>query len=446
MTVTGYDYEHMKSTEGNVNSVQKPSAVNTQKISETQKPDTPKTSGNQMISDDQKISSTQKTSGTSGTQKTSGTSGTSGTQKTSGTSGTSGTQKTSGTSTTQKTSGTSGSSNTKKTSGTSTTQKTSGSSTTQKTSSTSGTSSTQTDKKTSGAPGASDANDGKKKGEKIVSNNENVYTGWKSDAIGKEEMIRVKNNESHIPSEDDVINDDNGYHSKMKPVDLVKNVRENIILLLVILIPIVGMYALFRLRVRGCLMDGTSKSNTMFSLLTVSLLMTVSETIFVYWYNIERVHNNIVFNFEQMFGFQEYLTFKKINANMPNVVHSEFKKSYEKNLQSITFIMFLPIFLICIFMMSILTGCMSLNYKDVLGIIINVLLLITVFGVTFVNLGIKQSAPIDLKKLAETFDPFDDVHRFQTTYNMANNNTIKSLLGGFFGSIIAFIVFVYMYK
>jgi hypothetical protein len=174
--------------------------------------------------------------------------------------------------------------------------------------------------------------------------------------------------------------------------------------------------------------------------------MTVSETIFVYWYNIERVHNNIVFNFGQMFGFNEYLTFKIINSNIPNVVHSEFKKSYEKNLQSITFIMFLPIFLICIFMMSTLTGCMSLNYKDVLGIIINVLLLIAVFGVTFVNLGIKQSAPIDLKKLAETFDPFDDVHRFQSRYNMANNNTIKSLLGGFFGSIIAFLIFVYMYK
>jgi len=273
-----------------------------------------------------------------------------------------------------------------------------------------------------------------------------MYKGWSSDVIGKEEMIKIKKDESQIPTEDEVINSDNGYHNKMKPVNLVKNVQENIILLLAILIPIIGMYALFRLRVKGCLMDSTSQSNTMFSLLTVSLLMTVSETIFVYWYNIERVHNNIVFNFERMFGFQEYLTFKKANANMPNVVHSEFKKSYEKNLQSITFIMFLPIFLICIFMMSILTGCMSLNYKDVLGIIINVLLLITVFGVTFVNLGIKQSAPIDLKKLAESFDPFDDVHRFQTRYNMANNNKIKGLLAGLFGSIIIFIIFVYMYK
>ena len=417
MTVTGYDYEHMKSTEGNVNFVQKHSTVqNIHDISENQKHGTQKTSGTsttQKTSSTSSTSTTQKTSGTSTTQKTSGTSGTSTTQKTSGTSGTS---------TTQKTSGTSGSSTTQKTSGAS------GSSTTQKTS------------------GASDANDDKKKAETVVSDNKNVYTGWKSDVIGKEEMIRVKNDESYIPDEDDVINDKNGYHSKMKLVDLVKNVRENVILLLVILIPIVGMYALFRLRVRGCLMDSTSKSNTMFSLLTVSLLMTVSETIFVYWYNIERVHNNIVFNFGQMFGFHEYLTFKTINSNIPNVVHSEFKKSYEKNLQSITFIMFLPIFLICIFMMSTITGCMSLNYKDVLGIIINVLLLIAVFGVTFVNLGIKQSAPIDLKKLAETFDPFDDVHRFQSRYNMANNNTIKSLLGGFFGSIIAFLIFVYMYK
>lgn len=246
-----------------------------------------------------------------------------------------------------------------------------------------------------------------------------------------------------MKEEDDVINKENEYHKGMKNVDIRMNIFENVVLLFVILVPVMGMYALFRKR-KNCLVGG--RSNTMFSLLTVSLLMTTSEALFVYWYNIQKTHNNINGKLEKSIGFKQYISMKNMNGDIPNVVYSEFKKSYERNLQSITFIMMLPILLICIFMLSLLTGCMSIGYKDILGIIINVLLLVVVFGVTFVNLGTKQSAPVNFKEIGDTFDPLGDVHRFQTEYAFLSSGDVLGMFSGLMGGIIAFVVFVYMYK
>lgn len=251
---------------------------------------------------------------------------------------------------------------------------------------------------------------------------------------------------NRLKQEDDVINSKNKYHSGMQKVDLQSNVFENVVLLFVILIPVIGMYALFRFNKKKCFEGGQDRSNTMFSLMTVSLLMTTAEAIFVYWYNIQRTYNNIKDKLDKNIGFAQYISMKNMNDGIPNVVHTEFKKSYEKNLQSITFIMLLPILLISIFMMSLLSGCMRIGYRDVLGILVNVLLLVVVFGVTFVNLGMKQSAPVNFKGVADTFDPLDDVHRFQTEYSFLSNRDILGMFGGLMGGIIAFATFVYTYK
>lgn len=255
-------------------------------------------------------------------------------------------------------------------------------------------------------------------------------------------------NVNRLEEEDDAINLKNKYHSNsnMEKVDLRTNVFENVILLFVILIPVIGMYTLFRFNKKKCSIGSQDKSNTMFSLLTVSLLMTAAESIFVYWYNIQRTHNNIKGKLDKKIGFAQYISMKNINDGIPNVVHTEFKKSYEKNLQSITFIMLLPILLICIFMMSLLTGCMNVGYRDILGILVNVLLLVVVFGVTFVNLGMKQSAHVNLKEVADSFDPLDDVHRFQTKYSFLSSRDILGMFSGLMGGIIAFVAFVYKYK
>lgn len=264
--------------------------------------------------------------------------------------------------------------------------------------------------------------------------------------IGMGNIQKTTVDVNRLKQEDDVINSKNKYHSGMQKVDLQSNVFENVVLLFVILIPVIGMYALFRFNKKKCFEGGQDRSNTMFSLMTVSLLMTTAEAIFVYWYNIQRTYNNIKDKLDKKIGFAQYISMKNMNDGIPNVVHTEFKKSYEKNLQSITFIMLLPILLICIFMMSLLSGCMRIGYRDVLGILVNVLLLVVVFGVTFVNLGMKQSAPVNFKGVADTFDPLDDVHRFQTEYSFLSNRDILGMFGGLMGGIIAFATFVYTYK
>lgn len=243
--------------------------------------------------------------------------------------------------------------------------------------------------------------------------------------------------------QDAIINSKNKDLKGTKKVDLRANILENIMLLFVILIPIIFMFALFK----GKKCTGSSdKSNTMFNLLTVSLLMTTFEAIFIYWYNIQNTYNNISTKIDKDIGFEQYLFLKGMNNQMPNTVHSEFKKSYEKNLRSITFIMFLPIMLICIFMLSSLSGCVSIGYKDVLAILINVLLLVVVFGITFVNLGMKQSEPVDFKEIADTFVPYSDTHRFQKKYSFMLQNDIIGLFTGLVAGIILFITFVSKYK
>jgi cytochrome bd-type quinol oxidase subunit 2 len=249
----------------------------------------------------------------------------------------------------------------------------------------------------------------------------------------------------NLDTEDDIINRENKYHKQPREIDLRRNIKENVGLLFVILVPIIGMYYMFRKKTRGCLLD-KNRSNAMFNILVVSLLMTTFEVMFVYWYNIQNVHNDIQEKIGNRLGFHEYLFMKDVNNDIPNVLHSEFKKSYERNLQSITFILMLPILLICIFMLSSLTGCVSVGYKDVLGIIVNVLLLIVVFSITFVNLGMKQSAPVDYGKIADTFDPYEDVHRFQKYYDIVSDKQVVGIFGGLMAGILAFIAIVYSIK
>jgi hypothetical protein len=172
------------------------------------------------------------------------------------------------------------------------------------------------------------------------------------------------------------------------------------------------------------------KLNSLYSFTVVSLFMTIAESYFVYWYNIQRIFNNIIDAIDNEVTFDGYLKVKKINSTIPNAVHSELKKSYEHNLTSITFVMLIPILLISVFMISFLSGKVTISLHDATAIIVNILLLAVTFGMTFVNLGMKQSEQIDTKQIAESFDPFDDTHRFQTKYDFVNNPIFTSSFAG----------------
>ena len=95
-------------------------------------------------------------------------------------------------------------------------------------------------------------------------------------------------------------------------------------------------------------------------------------------------------------------------------------------------------------MMSLLSGCMNIGVKDVMGILVNVLLLVVVFGVTFVNLGMKQSAPVNFKESL-----IRSTHSMTTDFKQSIHFYLIVISLGCsvnHGRIIAFATFVYTYK
>lgn len=236
--------------------------------------------------------------------------------------------------------------------------------------------------------------------------------------------------------EDEIINKNNKYHDSFKDVDIRSNIAENVVVFLVLLVPIIIMFFLFRIHNKhDCTDKNIQVSNVMFALMLVSLLLTVSEALYIYGFNVENNYNQLSKVINKNIGFKEYLDIKQINQQMPNIVLNDGKISYENNMQSTTFLMFVPILLICIFMLTSLTGCLSLTFKEMIGIFINFLILLSIFSLTFVNLGISQSDPVDYAKIANKFDPFDEVHRFQTNYSFMDNKITIIL----FLSLIVFI-------
>lgn len=211
-------------------------------------------------------------------------------------------------------------------------------------------------------------------------------------------------------NEDDVINSENKYHTNMMFIDMNKDVMRNSGIVVMILTMVTTAMLLLG---NGDGKVNDARLNTLYSFMVISLFMTIAESVFVYWYNIQNVYNNIIEKAERDIGIDEYVQLKRLNTSTPNVVHNALSVSYQKNMQSITFIMYIPVLLICVFMLAYLTGKVSITYKDTAAIVINILLLVMTFGVTFVNLGMKQSASVDTHDIANTFDPFDEVHRFR---------------------------------
>lgn len=252
----------------------------------------------------------------------------------------------------------------------------------------------------------------------------------------------------NLIEEDGIINKENKYHKEINSyVDVRGNIFENITLYITIFVPIIVMFMLFQIKnKKKCRKSNQNMSNVMFSLMLVSLLLTVAELIYIYGFNVENNYNQLSKVIDKNIGFNEYLDIKQINNNIPNVIFNDDKASYESNLQTITFLMFVPILLISIFMLTSLTGCLKLTYNEMTAIFINFLILLTIFSITFVNLGIFQSDPVSYKEISDEFDPFSEVHRFQTEYSFMSDPITITLFLALLLFISFFIGFVYFKK
>ena len=252
----------------------------------------------------------------------------------------------------------------------------------------------------------------------------------------------------NLIEEDGIINKENKYHKEINSyVDVRGNIFENITLYITIFVPIIVMFMLFQIKnKKKCRKSNQNMSNVMFSLMLVSLLLTVAELIYIYGFNVENNYNQLHKIIDKNIGFDEYLDIKQLNDTLPNVIFNDDKASYESNLQTITFLMFVPILLISIFMLTSLTGCLKLTYNEITAIFINFLILLTIFSITFVNLGIFQSDPVNYKKISDSFDPYSEVHRFQTEYSFMSDPITITLFLALLLFISFFIGFVYFKK
>ena len=95
-------------------------------------------------------------------------------------------------------------------------------------------------------------------------------------------------------SDDEIINDKKNY-SKMKTIDLSKHVMNSTIVA-VIIISLISIADFFFMKKRKTL---ELKLKGIYNFLVVGIILTIAETFFVYWYNVENIYNQILESMER---------------------------------------------------------------------------------------------------------------------------------------------------
>lgn len=216
--------------------------------------------------------------------------------------------------------------------------------------------------------------------------------------------------------EDDAINKKNKYEN-FKSINIPEHVMLSTIVSVVIIL-LVSIADFFFMKKRKTL---ELKLKSIYNFLIVGIILTIAEIFFVYWYNVETIYNGILESLDWKMTYERYLVLKSLNMSVPDVVHTEFKKAYEGSMKHITLILNIPIIVLSVLLISIASGRVIVTPKDLASIVINVLLLATTFGVTFVNLGTMQSMEFDSAEVVKHFDPKNEVHRFQEKFEITGD-------------------------
>ena len=249
--------------------------------------------------------------------------------------------------------------------------------------------------------------------------------------------------------EDTTINNKNRYHKKdIDFINMKSIVEDNTYILYLVLVPIFIMFVLFTKSKKDgatCGKDADNSrqiSTTMYSLMLVSLILTIGEIIYIFSFNVQRVNNEIIDAFDRFVDYNGYIDIKRLHTVIPNVILTESKKNQEEHLRTLSFCLYFPVIMIFIFMLTSLTGCINLSFKQLLAIIINGFILIFIFAITFVNLGLKVSDPINFKEIVDNFDPYSDVHRYQTEFEFMQKKKTMTMFLSFLTVILFFVSFI----
>ena len=198
-----------------------------------------------------------------------------------------------------------------------------------------------------------------------------------------------------------------------------------LVITIILMILIVGL-----IMHKGSMEKGNiSETQTFYSFLVVSIILTIFETAFVYWYNVQNVYNLVIEKILSETKDNKFITMKKLNDSFPQTMKTKLKSKYESNLKNVSFIMLIPLLLLGIFIITIVR---SLNWSsfpklNFIIIILNVLLLLLTFGATFVNLGINSSNKPDLQSVIENFNFNTYNSKFKTTMKIFDTKFIATL-------------------
>jgi hypothetical protein len=125
---------------------------------------------------------------------------------------------------------------------------------------------------------------------------------------------------------------------------------------------------------------------------------------------------------------------KTFDATVYPSMKSKLKRLYEDKLNDVTFIMFVPIILLVVLIVSLMIGRVKVTYNDIMAMVINILLLVSTFLFTFVNLGMKNTEDINIIDVANTYKPKENHHRFPLEYTFTESPV-------FYGSFMFLMVF-----
>lgn len=172
-----------------------------------------------------------------------------------------------------------------------------------------------------------------------------------------------------------------------------------------------------------------SEGQTLYGFFIVSILLTIIETVFVYWYNIQNVYNLVIQTILSKTNGNSQLL-KKINKMFPQTLRTILKNKYEDNMKNVSFIMIVPLILLSIFLLSLVNSLSWSKFPKInfFVIFLNVSLLLVTFGATFVNLGIKSSNKPNFNEVVKNFNFYKFNSKFKTKLQIFNIKFIFTII------------------
>lgn len=177
-----------------------------------------------------------------------------------------------------------------------------------------------------------------------------------------------------------------------------------------------------------------TERDNMYGFLIVSLLMTIAETVFVYYNNVQEVRRIIVKEVDRLINMNELkhniTNVRALTKQIPGPVVTKLKRNYENGLKNIGFVLIIPILILSIFIITIVKQLTWSKYskKNYILIILNTILLIITFGATFINLGTKCSNMVSIEDVVIKYDYEKENERNKKEINIFDKKMIIAVI------------------